>query len=78
MTAFSQGTWTILSNEIDAGPSDNGASVVFVQTIKGEAVVKQGRGLAERLTSHLEVSLESCLGYSGDAPATLRGRMIGA
>jgi hypothetical protein len=59
-------------------PSDNGASVVFVPTATGEAVVKQGRGLAERLTSHLEDSLGPCLGYSGDAPATLQGHMIGA
>ena len=53
----------ILSNEIDAEPSDNGVGVVFVQTIKGEAVVEQSRGLTEHLTSHLEVHLGACLGY---------------
>ena len=35
----------ILSNEIDAEPIGNVASVVFVQAIKGEAVVAQSRGL---------------------------------
>src|SRR6266536_3230474 len=53
----------ILSNEIDAQPSDNGASVVSVQTVKGEAVVEQSRRLMEHLTSHLEVHLGPCLGY---------------
>jgi hypothetical protein len=47
----------ILSNEIEAQPSDNGASVVSVQTVKGEAVVEQSRGLMEHLTSHLEIHL---------------------
>ena len=58
----------ILSNEIDAEPSDNRASVVLVQTIKGEAVVEQSRGLTEHLTSHLQVHPGPCLGYC------LRGR----
>jgi hypothetical protein len=51
----------ILRNEIDAQPSDNGASVVFVQTVKGKAVVEQRRRLKEYLTSHLEVDLGPCL-----------------
>lgn len=53
----------ILSDEIDAEASDNGASVVLVQAIKGEAVVEQGCGLMEHLTSHLDVHLGSRLGY---------------
>ena len=44
-------------NEIDAEPSDNVASVVLVQTIKGGAVTEQSRSLTEHLTSHLEVRL---------------------
>ena len=51
----------ILSDEIDAQPSDNGAGVVPVQTVKGEAVVEQSRRLMEHLTSHLEVHLGPCL-----------------
>ena len=51
----------ILSNEIDAQPSDNGASVVSVQTVKGEAVVEQSCRLMEHLTSHVEVHLGPCL-----------------
>ena len=53
----------VLSNEIDAQPSDNGAGVVFVQIVKGEAVVEQSRRLLEHLTSHLEVHLGAFLGY---------------
>ena len=53
----------ILSNEIDAQSSDNGTSVVSVQTVKGEAVVEQSRRLVEHLTSHLEVHLGPCLRY---------------
>jgi hypothetical protein len=52
----------VLGNEIDAQPSDNGARVVFVQIVKGEAVVEQSRHLMEHLTSHLEVHFGPCLG----------------
>jgi len=52
----------IIRNEIDAQPSDDGASVVFIQTVKGEAVVEQSRRLMEHLASHLEVHLGPCLG----------------
>jgi hypothetical protein len=53
----------ILSNEIDAQPSDNGGGGVFVQTIEGETVVEQSRRLLEHLASHLEVYLGPRLGY---------------
>ena len=53
----------IFSNEIDAQPCDNGAGVVTVQTVKGEAVVQQRGRLMEHLTSHLQVHLGPCLGY---------------
>ena len=53
----------ILSNEIDAQPGDNGACVVCIQAVKGEAVVEQSRRLMEHLTSHLEVDLGPRLGY---------------
>jgi hypothetical protein len=53
----------ILSNEIGAELSGNGASVVFVQTIKGQAVAEQSRGLTEHRTSHLQVHRGSGLGY---------------
>jgi hypothetical protein len=50
------------SCRIDAQPGDNGTCVVSVQTLKGEAVVEQGRRLVEHLTRHLEVHLGTCLG----------------
>lgn len=51
----------IPSDEIEAQPSDNCAGVVFVQTVKGEAVVEQSRRLQEHLASQLEVHLGPCL-----------------
>jgi hypothetical protein len=45
-------------------PSDDGASVVFVETVEGETVTEESRHLMERLTSHLEVHLGRALGYS--------------
>ena len=53
----------ILGNEINAQPSDDGFGVVFVQTVKGEAVVEPSRHLEEHLTSDLEIHL-------GPRPAT--------
>jgi hypothetical protein len=38
-------------NQIDAQPSGDGFSVVFVQTVEGEALVEQSRSLEEHLTS---------------------------
>jgi hypothetical protein len=52
----------IRSNELDAQPSDNGFSVVFVQTVQGEAVVEQSCHLEDHLTSHLEIHLRTSLG----------------
>lgn len=61
-TCAHRSAW-ILSNEVDAQPSDDGACVVFVETVEGEAVVEQSRRLVEHLTSHLEVHLRPGLGY---------------
>lgn len=53
----------ILSNQIDTKPSDNGPSIVFVQTIQGQAVVEQRCRLVEYLAGNLEIHLGSRLGY---------------
>jgi len=53
----------VLGNEINAQPSDNGVRVVFVQTVKGKAVVEQRRRLMEHLTSQLEIHFRACPGY---------------
>jgi hypothetical protein len=53
----------IRSNEVYAQPRHNGTGVVFIETVKGEAVVEQGGRLVEDLTCHLEVHLGPSLGY---------------
>jgi hypothetical protein len=51
----------IRSNQIDAQSGDDGAGVVFVQTVEGKAVVEESRRLEEYLTSHLGVHVRSRL-----------------
>ncbi len=54
----------ILGNEINAQPSDDGVGVVFVQTVKGEAVVEPSRHLEEHLTSDQVILAASAAGSS--------------
>ena len=54
----------IRSNEIEAQTSHDGTGVMVIQTVEGEAVVKQGRRLEKHLTSHLEIHLGPCLSRS--------------
>ena len=57
-----RGTW-VIRDQIDAQASDNGMGVVLVQSVEDKPVVKQGRGLAEHLSSQVEVNIRPGMGH---------------
>jgi hypothetical protein len=61
MTAIACSECTLSEADPVDQPSDNGAGVVSVQTVTGEAVVEQSRRLREHLKSRLEVHVRPCL-----------------